>query len=54
MALKTEKNSAVVAEVKRQRKEFKPELLESKIKHLREKVMPRYKIEAICLSMDDM
>ena len=54
VALKTEKNSAVVAEVKRQRKEFKPELLESKIKHLREKVMPRYKIEAICLSMDDM
>lgn len=54
VALRTEKNRAVIVEVKRQRKEFKLELLESKIKYLKEKVMPKYKIEAVCLSMEDM
>ncbi len=54
VALRTEKNKAVVVEVKRQRKEFRPELFDTKIKYLKEKVMPKYKIEAVCLSMEDM
>jgi hypothetical protein len=54
VALKTQKNIAVVAEVKRQRKEFSRELLDYKIKHLKEKVMPHYDIEAVCLCMEDM
>ena len=54
VALKTDKNKAVVAEVKRQRKEFQPDLLDRKIRHLKEKVMPEYDIEAICLCMEDM
>jgi len=54
VALKTERNNAVVAEVKRQRKEFKPELLAGKIKHLKEKEMSQYKIEAVCLCLEDM
>jgi len=54
VALKTEKNRAVVVEVKRQRKEFKPEQLAGKMKHLKEKVMPNYKIEAVCFCLEDM
>lgn len=54
VALKLEKNQAVVAEVKRQRKNFKPELLAAKVKHLKNKVLPKYEIETICLSLEDM
>jgi AAA+ ATPase superfamily predicted ATPase len=54
VALKTEKNKAVVVEVKRQRKEFKPDLLEAKVKRLKDKVLPNYQIEAYCLCLDDM
>ncbi|MCX6309962.1 MAG: ATP-binding protein [Bacteroidia bacterium] len=54
VALKTEKNRAVVVEVKRQRKEFKPEQLAGKMKHLKEKVLPNYKMEAICFCLEDM
>jgi len=54
VALKTEKNRAVVVEVKRQRKEFKPELLAGKIIRLQNKEMPNYKIEAVCFCLEDM
>jgi len=52
--LKTEKNQAVVAEVKRQKKNFKPELLAIKSEHLKKKLLPKYQIEMICLSLEDM
>ena len=54
VALRLEKNKAVVAEVKRQRKNFKPELLEQKVEHLKKKLLPRYTIETMCLSLEDM
>lgn len=54
VALKLEKNQAIVAEVKRQRKNFKPELLATKVEHLKNKVLPKYEIETICLSLEDM
>ena len=54
VALCLEKNKAVVAEVKRQRKNFKPELLEQKVEHLKKKLLPRYTIETMCLSLEDM
>lgn len=54
VALSLEKNRAVVAEVKRQRKNFKPELLAAKVEHLKKKLLPKYKIETICLSLEDM
>lgn len=54
VALKLEKNQAVVVEVKRQKKNFKPELLTSKVDHLKNKVLPKYKIESLCLSLEDM
>lgn len=54
VALKMDKNQALVAEVKRQKKNFKPELLTLKVKHLKDKVLPRYKIDTACFSLDDM
>lgn len=54
VALKLEKNQAVVAEVKRQKKNFKPELLEAKVNHLKNKLLSKYQIETVCLSLEDM
>jgi AAA+ ATPase superfamily predicted ATPase len=54
VALKLEKNQAVVAEVKRQRKNFKSELLEKKAEHLKQKLLPKYQIETAYLSLEDM
>nr|MBP9481625.1 ATP-binding protein [Parabacteroides sp.] len=54
VALKLEKNKAVVAEVKRQKKNFKPELLAAKVEHLKKKLLPKYHIEKICLSLENM
>lgn len=54
VALKLEKNQAVVAEVKRQKKNFKPELLAAKVEHLKKKLLPKYSVEILCLSLEDM
>lgn len=54
VALKLEKNQAVVAEVKRQKKNFKPELLAKKVEHLKHKLLSKYQIEVLCLSLEDM
>lgn len=54
VGLKLEKNQAVVAEVKRQKKNFKPELLVAKTEHLKQKLLPKYRIEMRCLSLENM
>lgn len=54
VALRLEKNKAVAVEVKRQRKEFKPEAFAEKVQHLKEKVLPKYEIEQRCLTLEDM
>ena len=54
VALKLEKNQAVAAEVKRQKKNFKPELLAKKAEHLKNKLLPKYRIEMLCLSLEDI
>lgn len=54
VALRTEKNKAVVVEVKRQRKEFRPEDFDRKVQRLKEKVLHNYAVESICLSLEDM
>jgi uncharacterized protein len=54
VALKLEKNQALVAEVKRQKKNFKPELFAAKVEHLKHKVMAKYCIETGSLSLEDM
>lgn len=45
---------ALVIEVKRQRKNFKPELLQQKVEVIRNKVLYKYEIESRCLTMEDM
>ena len=54
VALKLEKNQAVVAEVKRHKKNFKPELLTAKVEHLKNKLLSNYQVETVCLSLEDM
>lgn len=54
VGLKLEKGQAVAIEVKRQKKNFKPELFKTKVEHLKNKVLPKYEIEMKCLSLDDM
>lgn len=54
VALGLERNKAVAVEVKRQRKEFRPEVFAEKVKHLQEKVLPKYEIERMCLTLEDM
>lgn len=45
---------AFIAEVKRQRKNFKPELLQQKIEFIRTKILSKYEIESKCLTIEDM
>lgn len=54
VALRLEKNRAVAVEVKRQRKEFSPKDFSEKVKHLKNKIMPKYNIEQMCLTLEDM
>ncbi len=54
VALKVEKNKALVVEVKRQKKNFKPELLAKKAERLKNKLLSKYQIETKCLSLEDM
>jgi AAA+ ATPase superfamily predicted ATPase len=54
VALKLGKKQAVAAEVKWQKKNFKPELLKTKVEHLKNKLLPDYQVEMVCLSLEDM
>ena len=54
VGLKLEKGQAVAIEVKRQKKNFKPELFKAKVEHLKNKVLPKYEIKMGCLSLEDM
>lgn len=54
VALKLEKNRAVAVEVKRQRKEFKPAIFAAKVQDLKDKLLPHYDIDQICLTLEDM
>lgn len=54
VALDLEKNKAIAVEVKRNKKNFKEELFLAKVEHLKNKVLPNYNIETLCLSLEDM
>ncbi len=54
VALKLGKKQAIVAEVKRQKKNFKPQILAAKAEHLKQKILPQYHLETVCLSLEDM
>lgn len=54
VALNIDGRRALVAEVKRQRKNFKPEAFTEKTEHIKAKILSKYIIEGRCLSLDDM
>lgn len=54
VAIYAEEKRALVAEVKRQRKNFKPEDFQRKVEILRKKILPKYEIEPACFCLDDM
>ena len=54
IGIKTDDKTAVVAEVKRQRKNFKPDEFARKVELVRNKVLTHYIIDAVCLTMEDM
>jgi AAA+ ATPase superfamily predicted ATPase len=54
VAITLDNKKAIVAEVKRNRKNFKPQLLESKIAVLKTKILNNYTIESMCLDIADM
>jgi len=54
VALELDKNKAVVIEVKRNKKNFKEDLLLAKTEQLKNKVLSNYSIETKSLSLDDL
>ena len=54
VAIYAEEKKALVAEVKRQRKNFKPEDFKRKVEIMRKKILSKYDIESACFCLDDM
>lgn len=54
VAIYANDKKVLIAEVKRQRKNFKPELFQQKIEVIRTKLFFNYDIETTCLTLDDM
>lgn len=54
VAISLDNKRAFVVEVKRQRKNFKPELFAAKIEYIKTKQLARYTIESSCLTLEDM
>ncbi|MGP1622066.1 MAG: ATP-binding protein [Candidatus Cryptobacteroides sp.] len=46
--------NAVAIEIKRHKKNFKPELLKEKVKILQTKVLYKYQVKTLCLDLEDM
>jgi len=54
VAISADAPKVFIAEVKRQRKNFKPELFQLKVEDLRTKLFFKYEIETSCLTLEDM
>jgi AAA+ ATPase superfamily predicted ATPase len=54
IAITLDNKKALVAEVKRQRKNFKPQNFDSKVQVLRNKILSKYDIDAVCLDLEEM
>ena len=54
VALSLEKNKALAVEVKRQKERYRPTIFAEKVERLKQIVLPNYKIETCCLSLEDM
>lgn len=53
VAISAESPHVLIAEVKRQRKNFKPELFQQKVEAIRTKLLFNYEIETTCLTLED-
>lgn len=54
VAIRADEKKVFIAEVKRQRKNFKPELFQQKVEVIRAKLFFGYEIETACLTLEDM
>lgn len=54
VAISLDNKTAFIAEVKRQRKNFKPDAFDYKIQLLQTKILSKYNIKSACLDLDDM
>ncbi|MCF8363966.1 MAG: DUF234 domain-containing protein [Prolixibacteraceae bacterium] len=54
VTLKLDKNHALAIEVKRNKKNFKPNVFKEKVQHLKQKALPKYHIETLCWSSQDL
>lgn len=54
VAIKLDNKKALAVEVKRQKKNFEPQLFEAKIEVLKTKVLNKYEINRTCLDISDM
>ena len=54
VAIHMDDKKVLIGEVKRQRKNFKPELLQQKVELLRTKVFFKYDIDTKCFAIEDM
>ena len=54
VAIYAKEKKVFIAEVKRQRKSFKPELFEQNGEAIRTKLLFKYEIETACLTLEDM
>lgn len=54
VAIYADDKKVFIAEVKRQRKNFKPELFRQKVDIIRSKLFFKYKLETACLTLEDM
>lgn len=54
VAISAESPKVFIAEVKRQRKNFKPEILQQKVEVIHTKLFFKYEIETACLTLEDM
>lgn len=54
VAVYLDNKKALVVEVKRQKKNYKPQLFEEKVNQLRTKVLFKHELVTACWDMDDM
>ncbi|MBP3518242.1 MAG: ATP-binding protein [Parabacteroides sp.] len=54
VAIHADGKRVLIGEVKRQRKNFKPELLQQKAEYLRTRLFNKYEIETRCFTLEDM
>ncbi len=54
VAIYMNEKRVLIAEVKRQRKRFQPELFERKVALIKNRLFARYKIDTACLTLEDM